>query len=93
MQSKNKRPPTAQERGHIARVAALSCVVCDAPGPSQVHEPEQGLWFASIALCPPCHTGPKGWHGTRERWKLARVSEVQAINRTVQAVYGWGVAA
>lgn len=82
MQSKSKPKPTAAEAKHINRVASLSCVVCSAPPPSEVHEPEQGLWFASMPLCPECHRGPDGWHGTRQRWKLRRISELQAINET-----------
>lgn len=82
MQSRNKPAPTAAERQHIARVAALDCAVCDSPGPSEVHEPEQGLWFASISLCQACHRGPKGWHGTRERWTLRRITELIAIDNT-----------
>ena len=86
MRSKNKPAPTATERLHIERVASLACVVCDAPGPSEVHEPEQGLLFVAIALCPACHRGPEGWHGTRLRWKLRRINELQAINKTVGAL-------
>lgn len=86
MKSKNKPAPTAAERRHIERVAALPCVVCEAAGPSEVHEPEQGLWFAAIALCQACHRGPDGWHGTRLRWRLRRINELQAINRTVAQV-------
>lgn len=82
MQSKNKPKLTAAERQHVARVAALDCVVCDTSGPSQVHEPEQGLWFASIPLCEPCHTGVQGWHGTRLRWKLRKFTELIAIDKT-----------
>lgn len=82
MQSRNKPRQTTAEARHAARVAALPCVVCEAPSPSEVHEPEQGLWFASIPLCRACHTGPDGWHGTRRRWTLHRVSELQAIDRT-----------
>lgn len=82
MHSKNKPRQTAAESRHVARVAALSCVVCGVAGPSEVHEPEQGLWFASMPLCPECHRGPDGWHGTRQRWKLRRISELQAINET-----------
>ena len=87
MQSKNKKAPTVAERRHIERVAALDCVVCGAPGPSEVHEPEQGLWSVSIALCPACHRGQDGWHGTRQRWKLRRINEIQAINETVRKAY------
>jgi hypothetical protein len=82
MQSKNKAAPTAAERQHIARVADMDCVVCDAAGPSEVHEPEQGLWFAAMPLCPACHRGPQGWHGTRQRWTLRRMTELKAIDMT-----------
>jgi hypothetical protein len=83
MKSKNKPAPTAAERAHIARVAALPCVVCGAEG-VEVHEPEQGLWWVSVPLCPACHRGPEGWHGTRLRWKLRKVGELDAINRTLE---------
>lgn len=86
MQSKNKPRPTVAEAHHIERVAALDCAVCEAPGPSEVHEPEQGLWFASIPLCPACHRGPDGWHGTRKRWTLRRINELQAIDKTHRAL-------
>jgi hypothetical protein len=82
MQSKNKPRPTKAEALRIARVAQLDCVVCDEPGPSEVHEPEQGLWFVSMPLCPLCHRGPEGWHGTRKRWTLRRINELQAIDKT-----------
>lgn len=84
MQSKNKPKPTKAEADHIARIAELDCIVCKAPGPSEVHEPEQGLWFASMPLCAACHRGPEGWHGTRLRWKLRKVSELSAINETIK---------
>lgn len=84
MKSKNKPRQTAHEALHAETVAAMDCVVCDASGPSEVHEPEQGLWFISLPLCPSCHRGPEGWHGTRLRWKLRGISELQAINRTIQ---------
>jgi hypothetical protein len=82
MRSKNKPSPTGREQSHITRVAQLDCIVCDASGPSEVHEPEQGLWFVSIPLCPACHRGPEGWHGTRLRWKLRKFTELMAINET-----------
>jgi hypothetical protein len=82
--SKNKPKPTAAEAEHIAKVAEMNCIVCEAPGPSEVHEPEQGLWFASMPLCAACHRGPEGWHGTRLRWKLRKVSELSAINETIK---------
>lgn len=87
MKSKNKKAPSVQERRHIERVANLPCVVCGSEEGSEVHEPEQGLWFASIALCPACHRGSDGWHGTRKRWTLRKMDEIKAINATVKGVY------
>ena len=84
MKSKNKPRQTAQESAHAAILADMDCVVCEAPGPSEIHEPEQGLWFIALPLCTACHRGPDGWHGTRLRWKLRRVNELQAINRTIE---------
>lgn len=82
MQSKNKKPPTVAEREHNAKVAALPCVVCGTYDGSEVHEPEQGLWYIAIPLCYACHRGPEGWHGTRLRWKLRNMDELKAINET-----------
>jgi hypothetical protein len=86
VRSKNKPAQTKAEAAHTARVADLPCVVCKAIGPSEVHEPEQGLWFASMPLCAACHRGPEGWHGTRLRWKLRKVTELLAINETHRAL-------
>jgi hypothetical protein len=83
MQSRNKRRMTVAEANHVERVAALPCVVCDAGG-VEVHEPEQGLWWASMPLCPACHRGPEGWHGTRLRWTLRKMTELKAINETIR---------
>jgi hypothetical protein len=84
MQSKNKPAPTAAERRHIERLAAMECVVCGG-GPVEVHEPEQGLWFAAMPLCGVCHRDPKrGWHGERLNWKARKMSELDAIAATVR---------
>lgn len=86
MRSKNKPAQTKQEAAHVAKLAALPCVVCDSSEGSEVHEPEQGLWFASMPLCPACHRGPDGWHGTRLRWSLRKMSELKAINKTLSMI-------
>ena len=86
MQSKNKPKPTKAEAAHIARIAAMPCVVCDAQGPSEVHEPEQGYWFVAVPLCADCHRNQHGWHGDRLRWKLRKMDELKAINLTVGRV-------
>ena len=85
MQSKNKKPPTAAERVHIARIKEMACIVCEAPGPTECHELEQGLWFASIPLCPDCHRGSiNGIHGQRRIWNVKKLDEVKALALTVE---------
>lgn len=84
MRSKNKKAQTAAEAAHVARVAELDCVVCEASGPSEVHEPEQGMWWISMPLCAECHRGSGGWHNTRLRWSLRKMTELKAINMTIE---------
>lgn len=82
MRSKNKPAQTASEKRVADKVAQMDCIVCGAPGPSEVHEPEQGYWFIAIPLCPACHKVPHGWHGDRLRWSLRKMTELKAINET-----------
>ena len=84
MRSKNKTTQTTAEKRHVERVAALPCIVCGSDEGSEVHEPEQGMWFISIPLCLACHRGPAGWHGTRLRWSLNKMDERKAINETLK---------
>jgi hypothetical protein len=84
LQSRNKPKPTAAEKRHIERLAQLPCVVCGADG-VEIHEPEQGLWFVAMPLCPTCHRDPKyGWHGQRLNWKAVKYGELDAINATIR---------
>ena len=76
---------TARERAHIAKVKALACSVCDAPGPSDAHHIEQALQFTVVALCKDCHQGPLlGWHGQRRAWAVRKMDELDALNVTIQ---------
>lgn len=76
---------TAAERRHVERVKSLPCVVCRAPPPSEAHEPVQGLWFASMALCADCHRHPqRGLHGAKDMWRIYKMSEWDAINETIK---------
>lgn len=89
MQSKNKKPMTGPERVHVAKVKELGCVICGAEGPSEAHEPEQGLWWLSIALCADCHRGShNGIHGQRRAWSVTHMDENRATNETLRRVYG-----
>jgi hypothetical protein len=84
LQSKNKPAPNAAERRHIERLKELDCIICGG-GPVEIHEPEQGLWFAAMPLCAVCHRDPKrGWHGQRLNWKAVKYGELDAINATVR---------
>lgn len=89
MQSKNKKPMTTAERKHVAKVKELDCIICGASGPSEAHEPNQGLWWLSIALCPDCHRGNhNGIHGLGRAWMVARMDENKAANETLRRIYG-----
>lgn len=85
MQSKGKPTPTKAEKAHIERIKAMRCRVCDASGPSECHEIEQGQWFTSIPLCADCHRGAhNGLHGQRRMWLLTKTTELSALNDTVR---------
>ena len=84
MHSRNKPAMTAQERRHVTRIKEMDCVVCDASGPSEAHEIEQGSWFLSVPLCVDCHRGQNGIHGTRALWKVRKLSELDALNETLR---------
>lgn len=86
MHSKNKRAQTAAERRYVSKLAEQPCVVCGAHG-VEIHEFEQGAWFASVPLCPQCHRGDHGWHGTRQRWAQHKMDMVRAINKAVEAAF------
>lgn len=75
---------TAREREHLAKVKALPCSVCDAPGPSEAHHIEQGLQFVAVALCPDCHRGYNGWHGTKAFWRIRKMDELDALDVTIR---------
>ena len=85
MQSKNKPKPTKAESDHIERIKLMDCIVCWAPGPSECHELAQGLWWASIPLCPSCHRDNfNGIHGQQRMWKVKKMTELVALNATVR---------
>ena len=85
MQSKNKPSMTAAERRHVALIKEMSCIVCDAPGPSECHEINQGQWFTSMPLCADCHRGSmNGIHGQQRMWKIKKLDELSTLNLTIQ---------
>lgn len=79
---------TPAARKHLERVKSLPCSVCDAPPPSEAHHIEQGLQWATVALCADCHRGPKmGWHGRRAAWAIRKVGELDALNTTIRRLF------
>ena len=87
MQSKGKKAMTANERLHVEQVKSLPCVICGAPGPSEAHEIEQGLFFTTVALCSSCHRDKRnGWHGERRMWAVYKMTELAALNETLRMV-------
>ena len=78
----------AAERRHLARVKELPCSVCDASGPSEAHHIEQGAQYTCVALCVDCHRGPiLGLHGQRRMWAIKRMSEMDALNVTLDRLF------
>lgn len=89
MNSKNKKAMTASERRHVQMVKESPCAVCDASGPTEAHEINQGQWFTSISLCADCHRGSQnGIHGNRTMWRLKKLDELGALNITLGRIYG-----
>ncbi len=82
---------TKREKEHLARVAALDCVLCKALGMPQqgrtcVHHVRDGQGMAqrsshwlTVALCESCHQGPSGAHGDRSLLRAAKLTEIDLL--------------
>jgi hypothetical protein len=80
-------------RKHMARVAALSCLICEKCGlgnsPAEVHHigdtSERSDWL-TVPLCPTHHRGALGFHGLGERAFNAkyRTSEIELLAQTIE---------
>jgi hypothetical protein len=82
---------TAKQREHIGNVKMMNCSVCDAPGPSDGHHIEQSLQYCVIPLCKDCHQGSfNGLHGQKRAWILRKMTELDALNKTIQNLVGHG---
>ena len=78
---------TAKERTYVGLVKLLPCSVCEAPGPSDAHHIKQHRQYTVVALCKSCHQGSKmGWHGEKRAWAIAKMDELDALNKTVENV-------
>lgn len=63
-------------------------MVCNASGPSECHEIEQGHWFTSMPLCADCHRGSiNGIHGQKRMWIVQKLDELSALNKTLERIF------
>lgn len=78
-----------QQRKHLAKVKELSCSVCDAPPPSDAHHIKQGQQYTCVALCKICHQDSRlGWHGEKAMWRIKKMNELDALNITIERLFG-----
>lgn len=77
---------------HLSRVAALPCCLCGTE-PCEVHHIREGQGmaqrasdFLTIPLCPDCHRGSKGVHGDRSMLRLMKVTELDLLAATIEAL-------
>jgi hypothetical protein len=76
------------ERSWVGLVKEQPCSVCGQAGPSDAHHIQQGEHYTVVALCKSCHQGSRmGWHGEKYAWKIAKMSELDALNVTIGNVY------
>lgn len=80
------------EARHMARVAALDCVLCGS-APCEVHHLREGQGmaqrssnFLTVALCPDCHRGPSGVHGDRSLMRIQKLEELDLLALTLEAL-------
>lgn len=88
MRTKNAKAISRAESAHMARVKLTSCVLCDAPPPSEAHHVKQGLHFATVALCTECHRGSLGVHGDKTMMRIRKWDEIDCINETLRRIAG-----
>lgn len=79
---------------HMARVAALPCVVCGGR-PVEVHHIREGQGASqraqdmlTVALCAACHRGPNGLHGlgTKGFYTRYKRDELDLLADTLEAL-------
>lgn len=91
------KAPTAAEKRHMGRVAALGCFLCReiglGPSPAQVHHVRLGSGMSerpshwlTVPLCDRHHanSSPDGIHGQRRAWRNAGVDEMDALADTIK---------
>lgn len=85
---------SAAAKRHLARVHEVPCVLCGA-SPVEAHHAREGLGMSqrandwlTIAACADCHRGPLGIHGDKSLLRIQKVSEMDLLARTLEALYG-----
>lgn len=80
------------DKRHIGRVAELPCACCGVQG-VQVHHIREGQGmaqrasnFLTIPLCEPYHTGPRGIHGDKSIMRTLKLSELDMLANTIEAL-------
>jgi len=81
-----------KEKKWMDMVAELPCACCGEHG-VQLHHIREGLGMAQrasnflvIPLCPPCHTGPSGVHGDRSMMRIKKLTELDMLASTIEAL-------
>lgn len=85
---------TIAAKQHMGRVAELSCCICGT-WPVEVHHVLEGRipgrrapdWL-TIPLCPDCHRGREGIHGSKAMLKVTKKTELQLLAETLEKLYG-----
>ena len=92
---KPSKNATRAEKAHMAKVARLSCALCDAK-PVELHHILEGRtpgrrspnWLV-IPLCSDCHRGDhNGIHGRQAMLKVMKTTELELLAQTLEQVYG-----
>jgi len=83
----------AEGIAHMMRVKCLPCVCCGRQGPSEAHhtkddDSEPRSHFRTIPLCPPCHTGPHGYHTETKTWRATYGLDVEFLAVVADALAG-----
>lgn len=85
---------TKAQSAHLDRVASLPCCLCG-DSPVEIHHilegrikgRKSGHWTA-IPLCVSCHRGSMGIHGNHAMLKINKITELELLGNTLEAIYG-----
>lgn len=94
------KPLSAAERRHLGRIKSMPCVLCELLDreqllPTEAHHPrfaagmgQRAGHYMAIPLCggfqAGCHSGATGIHGDKSLLRIAKVTEEQLLNLTIE---------